>query len=69
LRRDLVASSSSITFPRTKVDLVAVTLQIHAAAHDPNATLLIATDDEDRKEKAKGLPKGFLEGRQKALDK
>jgi hypothetical protein len=54
---------------RTKANLAAVILQIHAAAHDPNATLLIATDDEDRKEKANGLPKGFLEGRQKALDK
>ncbi|GFZ44094.1 hypothetical protein JCM24511_01815 [Saitozyma sp. JCM 24511] len=43
--------------------------EIHAAAHDPNATLLIATDEEDRRAKANGLPKGFLEGRQKALDK
>ncbi|OCF40464.1 hypothetical protein I317_05702 [Kwoniella heveanensis CBS 569] len=43
--------------------------EIHAAAHDPNATLLFAIDDEDRKAKANGLPKGFLEGRQKALDK
>jgi hypothetical protein len=48
---------------------VAALVQIHAAAHDPNATLLIATDDEDRRAKANGLPKGFLEGRQKALDK
>ncbi|WVR07180.1 hypothetical protein IAU60_004221 [Kwoniella sp. DSM 27419] len=43
--------------------------EIHAAAHDPNATLLFAINDDDRKEKANGLPKGFLEGRQKALDR
>lgn len=42
--------------------------EVHAAAHDPNATLLIATDDADREEKANGIPKGFLAGRQKALD-
>ncbi|KAK6910271.1 hypothetical protein L486_00066 [Kwoniella mangroviensis CBS 10435] len=43
--------------------------EIHASAHDPNATLLFAINDEDRKEKSNGLPKGFLQGRQKALDK
>jgi len=43
--------------------------EIHASAHDPNATLLFARDDADREAKINGLPKGFLEGRQKALDK
>ncbi|OXM82025.1 hypothetical protein C364_00132 [Cryptococcus neoformans Bt63] len=43
--------------------------EIHSAAIDPNATLLIATDDEDRKTKINGIPKGFLAGRQKTLDK
>jgi len=43
--------------------------QTHAEAHDPNATLLFARNDEDREAKIKGVPKGFLEGRQKALDK
>jgi hypothetical protein len=31
--------------------------------------LLSARDDEDRTAKINGIPKGFLEGRQKALDK
>ncbi|KIR67179.1 hypothetical protein I312_102515 [Cryptococcus bacillisporus CA1280] len=43
--------------------------EIHSAAIDPNTTLLIATDDEDRKTKINGIPKGFLAGRQKTLDK
>lgn len=42
--------------------------EVHAEAHDPNATLLSAISDSDREAKIKGLPKGFLEGRQKALD-
>ncbi|ODN82171.1 hypothetical protein, variant 2 [Cryptococcus amylolentus CBS 6039] len=42
--------------------------QIHGAAIDPNATLLLATDDKDREVKANGLPKAFLAGRQKALN-
>ncbi|KAL7421738.1 hypothetical protein Q5752_003509 [Cryptotrichosporon argae] len=43
--------------------------EIHAAAHDPNATLLFARDDADREAKISGMTKAFLEGRQKALDK
>ncbi|KAK8864266.1 hypothetical protein IAR55_001512 [Kwoniella newhampshirensis] len=43
--------------------------EIHAQAHDPNATLLFAINDEDREAKSNGLPKGFLAGRQKELDK
>lgn len=43
--------------------------EIHAAAHDPNATLLFSINDEDREAKAHGAPRGFFEGRQKALDK
>jgi len=43
--------------------------EIHAAAHDPNATLLLARNDQDREEKAKGMVGAFLAGRQKALDK
>jgi hypothetical protein len=42
--------------------------EIHAEAHDPNATLLFAVSDEDRESKVNGIPKGFLGGRQKALD-
>ncbi|ODN82170.1 hypothetical protein, variant 1 [Cryptococcus amylolentus CBS 6039] len=42
--------------------------EIHGAAIDPNATLLLATDDKDREVKANGLPKAFLAGRQKALN-
>jgi hypothetical protein len=41
---------------------------VHAEAHDPNATLLSAISDSDREAKSKGLPKAFLEGRQKSLD-
>ncbi|CAD6587739.1 MAG: hypothetical protein TREMPRED_004834 [Tremellales sp. Tagirdzhanova-0007] len=43
--------------------------EIHAAAHDPNATLLFSRDDQDRDSKINGMVKPFLEGRQKALDK
>jgi len=43
--------------------------EVHAEAHDPNATLLSAVSDDDRENKKNGLPKAFLEGRQKALDK
>jgi len=43
--------------------------EVHLDAHDPNAMLLSARDDEDRTAKINGIPKGFLEGRQKALDK
>ncbi|TYJ55926.1 hypothetical protein B9479_003310 [Cryptococcus floricola] len=42
--------------------------EIHGAAIDPNATLLLATDDKDREVKSNGLPKAFLAGRQKALN-
>lgn len=43
--------------------------EIHAAAHDPNATLILPINDQDREAKINGIPKAFLEGRQKALDK
>ena len=43
--------------------------EVHAEAHDPNMTLLSAVSDEDREAKKNGMPKAFLEGRQKALDK
>lgn len=43
--------------------------EVHGANHDPNATLLMAISDEDREAKIKGIPRGFLAGRQKALDK
>ncbi|WVQ82235.1 hypothetical protein IAT38_004363 [Cryptococcus sp. DSM 104549] len=43
--------------------------EIHSAAIDPNATLLFAVSDEDRKAKVAGLPKAFLQGRQKTLVK
>jgi hypothetical protein len=42
---------------------------VHNGAHDPNATLLLADSDADREDKIKGIPKGFLQGRQDALDK
>lgn len=43
--------------------------KIHAAAHDPNATLILPIDDDDREAKIDGIVKPFLAGRQKALDK
>ncbi|KAK4687342.1 hypothetical protein P7C73_g2777, partial [Tremellales sp. Uapishka_1] len=43
--------------------------EIHAAAHDSNATFLMSIDDEDRQSKIKGGQKDFLQGRQNALDK
>lgn len=43
--------------------------EIHASAHDPNATLLTPTDPEDKEAKAAAIAKAFLGGRQKALDK
>jgi len=43
--------------------------EIHGEAHDPNASLLISISDEDRQNKINGVPKAFLSGRQKALDK
>jgi len=43
--------------------------EVHGANHDPNATLLMSVSDEDREAKIKGIPKGFLQGRQDALDK
>jgi len=42
--------------------------EVHGANHDPNALLLSSVSDEDRQAKINGIPKGFLEGRQKALD-
>lgn len=43
--------------------------EVHGEHHDPNATLLMAISDEDREAKINGIPKGFLSGRQKALDR
>ncbi|BEI82183.1 hypothetical protein CcaverHIS002_0300510 [Cutaneotrichosporon cavernicola] len=42
---------------------------VHSDHHDPNVLLLLAVNDDDRAEKAKGLPAAFLGGRQKTLDK
>jgi hypothetical protein len=43
--------------------------QIHAEAHDPNASMLVPVSEEDRQKKAQGIPAGFVNGRQKGLDK
>lgn len=54
--------------PATAGTSTSIIEEIHAAAHDPNATLLSSVSDEDRESKINGIPKGFLGGRQKALD-
>ena len=41
---------------------------VHSPKHDPNALLLLPTDDADLEAKKKGVPGGFIAGRQKALD-
>ena len=43
--------------------------EIHAEAHDPNASMLVPVSEEDRQKKAQGVPAGFVNGRQKGLDK
>nr|ODN82617.1 hypothetical protein L203_05426 [Cryptococcus depauperatus CBS 7841] len=56
--------------PKGKVSFGSFIIEeIHSASIDPNATFLFATDDDDRREKARGLPKAFLIERQKTLNR
>jgi hypothetical protein len=55
--------------PKHDHELRKIIHAVHDEKHDPNTLLLLPVDDADLAEKLKGVPGGFIAGRQKALDR